>query len=232
MIHARDRLYPRPWHADYIQLGALRVQIAQTLELHGRRGMRVLDVGCRDRPYERLFAPHASEYVGVDQVHGPGVDVVADARSLPFEDGSADCVLSTQALQYFEEPAAYVREFGRVLRRGGLVLASTHGVGFVDRTGVDRWRWTHHGLRDLFGDPSCWTNVTVLPAGGVLSAAAYLVGGQGEFAAHRFGIPWLAYPWCAAVNAAAWNGDRVTRSLQPGAMPAAAVNYLVVAPRC
>ena len=231
-MQARDRLNPRPWHADYIQLRALRAQIAQALARHGRTGMRVLDVGCRDRPYEPLFAPFASEYIGVDHVDGPGVEVVADARSLPFDDGSADCVVSTQTLQYFEEPEACVREFARVLRPGGLVLASTHGVGFVDRRGVDRWRWTHHGLHDLFSRPGDWTNVTVRPAGGVLSAAAYLLGGQGEFAAHSIGIPWLAYGWCAAVNAAAWNGDRITRKLEPGTMPAAAVNYLLAALRC
>ena len=227
----RDRLNPRPWHADYIQLRALRAQIAQALAQHGRTRMRVLDVGCRDRPYEPLFAPFASEYIGVDLAEGPSVDVVADARSLPLEDGSVDCVVSTQTLQYFEQPEASVREFARVLRRGGLLLASTHGVGFVDRSAVDRWRWTHHGLRELFGDDGDWTDVAVHPAGGVLSAAAYLLGGQAEFAAHSLGVPWLAYGWCAAANAVAWNGDRVTRRMQAGAMPAAAVNYLIVGVR-
>jgi ubiquinone/menaquinone biosynthesis C-methylase UbiE len=45
--------------------------------------------------------------------------VVADAASLPMEQGTADRVICFSAWPHFPEPAAVARELGRVLRRGG-----------------------------------------------------------------------------------------------------------------
>jgi len=224
----RDRLNPRPWHADYFQLRALRVQIAGEIGRHFAGGppIAVLDVGCSDRPYEPLFEDVAEHYVGVDIGPGPAADVVASADALPFDDQSFNCVLCTQP-----DPGAAVAEMWRVLRPGGLLLLSTHGVSFVDRALPDLWRWTQHGLRLLLAEFGAWTRVTVAPAGGVFCAAAYLVGGQVEAASHRAGVTWMSEAICLLLNACAWNGDRLTARLFPEIPPDASVNYLAMATR-
>lgn len=230
---ARDRLYPRPWQGDYIQLRALRAQIAARVKHRWApgAGIDVLDVGCRERPYERLLAPFTTRYTGVDIEPGVAVDVVASAEALPFPDRSFDCVLCTQVLQYLDAPMPALVEMGRVLAPDGMLFLSVPGVGFAGRGLADRWRWTHNGIRWGIARAGGWTELEVLPAGGVLSASAYLIGGQAEAAAHRLGVPTLAAPVCLAVNAAAWNADRLAARLFPDLPPDVSVNYLAVATR-
>src|SRR5438034_8458986 len=47
---------------------------------------RVLDVGCGEKPYEPLFAPFATSYVGVDPVENPHADVRGSVEALPSDD--------------------------------------------------------------------------------------------------------------------------------------------------
>lgn len=193
--------------------------------------LELLDVGCDGRPYEAMLRPFVARYIGLDVAAGRQVDLVGAADAIPVADGSVDCVLCTQVLQYVPDPGAAIREIRRVLRPGGAVFLSTHGTSFVDRQGVDRWRWTQHGLAELFGRAGPWSDLEILPAGGVACAAAYLVGGQLEFAAHHAGVPLAAAAACLALNAAAWNVDRLVRRAFPELPPDATVNYFVAARR-
>lgn len=53
--------------------------------------------------------------------------LAADAQDLPFADGSFDVVIANQMLYHVPDPARAVREMARVLRRGGVLMASTVG---------------------------------------------------------------------------------------------------------
>jgi malonyl-CoA O-methyltransferase len=53
--------------------------------------------------------------------------VQADARALPFEDASFDVVFTNLMLQWLLPPDAALAEMRRVLRPGGLLLASSFG---------------------------------------------------------------------------------------------------------
>lgn len=108
---------------------------------------RVLDYGCAEVPYRRLFPPEI-EYLTADLPGNPSasIEVAPDGR-LPIEDGSIDVVLSTQVLEHVEAPARYLSECERVLRPGGRLLLSTHGMMIYHPDPVDYWRWTCAGLR-------------------------------------------------------------------------------------
>jgi len=230
---SRSRAAPRPWQADYVQLRAIRAQLELRVNRFWSPGaqLELLDVGCAGRPYEAMLQPFVGRYVGLDVAAGPRVDLVGTADAIPVADASVDCVLCTQVLQYVPDPDAAIREIRRVLRPGGAVFLSTHGTSFVDRQSADRWRWTQHGLAELFDRAGPWTDFEILPAGGVACAAAYLVGGQLAFAAHHAGLPIVAAPICLTLNAVAWNVDRVVRRAFPELPPDATVNYFVAARR-
>lgn len=53
--------------------------------------------------------------------------VEADAQALPFEDASFDLVFTSLMLQWLQPPDVALREIRRVLRPGGLLLASSFG---------------------------------------------------------------------------------------------------------
>jgi SAM-dependent methyltransferase len=90
-------------------------------------GSKVLDVGAGAGPYRELFA-HC-EYRAQDFGREPGsvgrytvLDYTSDILSIPAPDGAFDAILCTEVLEHVPEPAAALREMGRLLRAGGTLL--------------------------------------------------------------------------------------------------------------
>lgn len=112
----------------------------------------MLDYGCADVPYRYFFPPDA-DYVAADLPGNPQATLVLNGdATVPVEDGSFDVVMSTQVLEHVADPALYLSECFRVLRPGGRMLLSTHGVFVYHPDPVDYWRWTCAGLRKVVGD--------------------------------------------------------------------------------
>jgi SAM-dependent methyltransferase len=107
----------------------------------------VLDYGCADMPYRSFFG-EGVEYVGADLLGNEAADVILNSDgTLPVADQSFDAVLSTQVLEHVQDPRLYLRECLRVLRPGGMLLLSTHGIFPYHPDPIDLWRWTSEGLR-------------------------------------------------------------------------------------
>ena len=75
----------------------------------------------------------------------PHADLHGSIDAIPVEDASFDVVLCLQVLEHVPDPAAAVRELRRVVRPGGRVLLSTHGVYPFHPNPDDLWRWTQKG---------------------------------------------------------------------------------------
>lgn len=109
-------------------------------------GGRVLDYGSADAPYRNLFPPDA-EFVTADLPGNPDASLeVRPDGTLPIPDEDFDALLSTQVLEHVEDPSLYLSECFRVLRPGGRMLLSTHGIMIYHPDPVDYWRWTCAGL--------------------------------------------------------------------------------------
>ncbi len=110
---------------------------------------RVLDFGCADQPYRKFFTDDA-QYIGADLQGNALAEVVIDEGGrLGIDDNTVDAVLSTQVLEHVGDPALYLSESLRVLKPGGQLLLSTHGMMTLHRDPVDYWRWTSDGLRHV-----------------------------------------------------------------------------------
>jgi len=112
----------------------------------------ILDFGCADSPYRHLF-PSDVRYVGADLPGNPNAELsVGRDGTVPVADGSFDLVLSTQVLEHVEAPDVYLAECERVLKPGGQMLLSTHGIMAYHPDPVDFWRWTCAGLQRAVQD--------------------------------------------------------------------------------
>ena len=142
---------------------------------------RVLEVG--DNPYTTGFGGDqvtASDVLHVDDDH-PGATVVADladAQSLP---GAVfDCFICTQTLTYiFETPKALATIY-RILRPGGVLLATVPGISQISLYDQGRWgeywRFTEQSLERLLAEAFGPANVEVGSYGNVLASLSFLQG--------------------------------------------------------
>lgn len=117
-----------PWAVDLLE----RIPLSE--------GDRLLDVGCATGIVTRLAAERlgaGGEAVGIDllpamldaaKTHAPPDARIewrqASADSLPFEDETFDVVVCQQALQFFPDKGAALREMHRVLAPGGRLAIS------------------------------------------------------------------------------------------------------------
>jgi SAM-dependent methyltransferase len=115
-----------------------------------RGGSRVLDVGAGEAPYRELFNDH--EYVTLDHPdtpHSGAVDMHGRADAIPAVDGSFDVVVCTQVLEHVSNPFLAMKEFRRVLREGGLLIATVPFVWEEHETPHDYYRYTRYGIEHL-----------------------------------------------------------------------------------
>ena len=185
-------------------------------------GGRVLDVGCGDRPYDGLFT-EADELVGFDVPSNELADIHGTIEAVPVDDASFDVALCLQVLEHVPDPAAAIRELRRVVRPGGRVLLTTHGVYPFHPNPDDLWRWTHQGLERLFQTQAEWSSVTVTPGAGTAATTLMLVNHGLDLLAKRAHVRPLAVPFVTALNAlgeALDGGVPLLRSTEPGTLHA------------
>jgi SAM-dependent methyltransferase len=142
----------------------------------------VLEFG--DDQYTRKFG--ADRVTKSDVLHvaagEPKATIVADLTcddSIPSD--TFDCIICTQTLQMIYEVRSAVRSLHRMLKPGGVVLVTSHGMSKIGRReGVDPWgeywHFTAQSLRRLFLEVFLPQNVNIRVYGNVLAAIAFLHG--------------------------------------------------------
>jgi glycosyltransferase involved in cell wall biosynthesis/SAM-dependent methyltransferase len=159
-----------------------RYYIEQFLRRHAADiAGHVLEV--RDDAYTRKFG--GSKVTRIDVLH-PTSDndkatIVADLTAADHIPGNSfDCIILTQVLPFIPDVAAAVRTLHRILRPGGVVLATVPGISQIVRYDMDRWgdywRFTSLSARRLFecGFPD--GDVRIETHGNVLAATGFLQG--------------------------------------------------------
>lgn len=111
-------------------------------------GESLLDLGCGNKPYESLFRRKFATYVGADLAGNKDADLLIDSDGrVQCANNTFDCVLSSQVLEHVTSPQLYLREARRVLKRGGSLVLSTHGIWPYHPDPTDFWRWTVEGVQ-------------------------------------------------------------------------------------
>lgn len=144
--YLRQRQNPQVGDGDYLMLADL---LRWVEKFAAQAEGSLFDYGCGGAPYRALFG-RCQNYVRADVTPGPGIDRVLRADGLTGESADAyDLVLSSQVLEHVQDPAAYVRECWRILKPGGRLLLTTHGMFQEHGCPDDFHRWTSRGLEKL-----------------------------------------------------------------------------------
>jgi SAM-dependent methyltransferase len=142
----RERYDPQPGDAFYLHLvdlqRALRPRLAQA------RG-QWLDFGAGRSPYGRFMPAAELQYADFPSHEGfaAGLDYALEpGRPCPAPDACFDGILSTQVLEHVEDPRAYLTDALRMLKPGGQLFLTTHGIWEDHPCPLDLYRWTQQGL--------------------------------------------------------------------------------------
>jgi SAM-dependent methyltransferase len=127
----------------------------------------LLDIGCGNKPYEKMFQGKISSYTGCDvmQSSEQKVDIICSATALAVADASCDTVLCTQVIEHVADHRALLREANRVLRSNGVLILSGPMYWPLHEEPHDFFRFTEHGLRWLL-EQAGFENINIVPNGG------------------------------------------------------------------
>ena len=97
----------------------------------------ILDVGCGNGWVAKEFLPKGKQVFSLDiSVTNPAIakklypsekhfGIAADSFHLPFNDNSFDCVIASEIIEHVFDPAAFVKELFRVVKKGGSLIITT-----------------------------------------------------------------------------------------------------------
>jgi SAM-dependent methyltransferase len=118
------------------------------LQFIGAGSPAILEAGCGTGHWLALMSSRLASLAGMDlswnmldrarRAVPHALLVQATAERIPFAAGSFDRVFAINALHHFTEPASFLTECRRVLRRGGAFMT----IGLDPSTGLDRW-WVY-----------------------------------------------------------------------------------------
>lgn len=127
----------------------------------------LLDIGCGNKPYEKMFAGKITSYTGCDVVQSSEqrVDIICPATAIPVPDASFDTVVCTQVIEHVADHRALLAEAHRVLRPDGVLILSGPMYWHLHEEPHDFFRFTEYGLRWLL-EQAGFEKIEITPNGG------------------------------------------------------------------
>jgi SAM-dependent methyltransferase len=128
------------------------------------KGSKILDAGAGELQYKK-FCNHLL-YTSQDfgQYDGMGdniglqtgswdqtrIDIVSDITNIPVDSESFDAVLCVEVFEHIPDPISAIKEFNRILKRGGKVIITapfcsmTHFAPYHFYSGFNKYFYEHH----------------------------------------------------------------------------------------
>lgn len=141
-------------------------ELRKFVNLYSKDGI-LINVG--SGPGQLLNNAHIIE---IDQFAFQGVDMVADATSLPIKSSSVDAVISVAVLEHVERPDLVIDEAYRTLKTNGSIFCYVPFIVGYHAAPNDYYRWTKNGLKQSF---SKFKSVKIFIGAGPTSGMLWIV---------------------------------------------------------
>jgi SAM-dependent methyltransferase len=135
--------------------------------IKGYANGKVLDIGCGNKPYEKMFEGKITDYTGCDivQSNEMKVDVICEATDIPLKDQSFDTIFSTQTIEHVSDHQKLLNEAWRLLKPGGYIIVSGPLYWPLHEEPYDFFRFTKHGFNYIL-EKAGFEVIAVNPNGG------------------------------------------------------------------
>jgi SAM-dependent methyltransferase len=152
------------WSSEYLVYKYLNHEIYNAANLFAKG--KLLDIGCGNKPYYRLFEPLVESYIGCDIVQSSEnrVDIICEATQIPVDDNSFDTVFSTQVIEHVAEHQVMLNESYRVLKPGGRIILSGPSYWPIHEAPYDFFRFTKFGMQHIF-EKAGFQNIQIITCG-------------------------------------------------------------------
>jgi len=130
----------------------------------------VLDVGSWDSPYKK-YIPY-TRYLRLDIDDTTKPDVVSDVHEIKCKSDVFNTVIATEVLEHLYEPQRAINELYRILKPGGVCIASTRFIYPYHPVPKDYYRYTWDSLKYLFRN---FSHVEIYSHGGKIHVIWQLI---------------------------------------------------------
>lgn len=208
------RLSPLAPVAPGLPLDGYYVEEFLTQNQHVING-RVLATG--DIDYVRRFGGSGvtrTDVLPIEQDADLGPSLIRLGHGSYQPAGTYDCIVLVGGIERVHDLPGVVRALNRLLRPGGTLLATFHGIGPVAPTGVapTMWSLTPASASRVFGDVFGPDLVEVAGYGNVLTATAFLHGlGAGDLRPRELRVRDPRFPVLVSVRAGRPTDDGFSR---------------------
>lgn len=110
----------------------------------------VLDVGSKDSPYKNQIP--FSKYLRLDLEKESNPDICADLHDVDWDANYFDTIIATEVLEHLYAPQKAVDEIHRLLKPGGICIASTRFIFPYHGGPHDYYRFTWDSLNYIFSN--------------------------------------------------------------------------------
>jgi SAM-dependent methyltransferase len=143
--YLRQRIAPSPGDPFYIPLADLRLSLGAVAT---KQSIEILDYGSGGSPYRSLFPNAHYRRADLVQSDPDQLDYILTENGQVDEEPEVfDMILSTQVLEHVIDPQLHLAECYRLLKPGGVLYCTTHGIFEDHGVPYDFQRWTSEGLR-------------------------------------------------------------------------------------
>ena len=126
---------------------------------------KILDAGAGECPHKKYFRNLKYYSQDIKNNSKNEIDYISDITSIPVNSRSFDYILCSQVMEHIKTPHKAFREFGRILKKNGILFLSTHMAYEEHMIPHDYFRYTRYGLEYL-AESNNFKVIKIEPVGG------------------------------------------------------------------